>query len=49
MSWSDLYLMALGPMLALAAGLFIFVTATIGTRRHDRKSLGPGSSYRIAP
>jgi hypothetical protein len=49
MSGSDLYLMALGPILALAAGLFIFVTATRGTRWHDRKTLGPGNSHRIAP
>ena len=49
MSWSTLYLMALGPILALVAGLFIFVTATLGERRHDRKALGRGNNHQAVP
>jgi hypothetical protein len=32
MSWSDLYLMVPGPILALAAGLFIDLSATPARR-----------------
>ena len=40
MSWSDLYLMALGPILALTAGLFIYLSATLGASRRAPKSIG---------
>ncbi|GJE48990.1 hypothetical protein GOFOIKOB_2024 [Methylobacterium tardum] len=42
MSWSDLYLMALGPILALAAGLFIYLSATMGPSNRDPTSIGTG-------
>ncbi|MDF2712806.1 MAG: hypothetical protein K0R62_8458 [Nonomuraea muscovyensis] len=46
MSWGDLYLMALGPVLALAAGLFIYLSATMGPGNRVQKPLGAGEGHR---
>jgi hypothetical protein len=44
MTWTDLYLMALGPVLALVAGLFIYLSATRGTPQRAREAMGAGDS-----
>ena len=46
MSWSDLYRMVLGPVLALAAGLFIYHSATMGQGNRVQKPLGAGEGHR---
>jgi hypothetical protein len=46
MSWSDLCLMALGPVLAPAAGLFIYLTATMGQASRAQKTPGAGEKLR---
>ncbi|SFL52043.1 hypothetical protein [Methylobacterium pseudosasicola] len=49
MRWSDLYLMALGPVLALAAGLFIYLTATMGQANRAQKTPGAWEKLRPVP
>jgi hypothetical protein len=49
MSWSDLYLMALGPILALTAGLFIYLSATLGASNRMPKSIGAGEGRGSGP
>ncbi|MCJ2059861.1 hypothetical protein MKL09_25435 [Methylobacterium sp. J-048] len=49
MSWSELYLMALGPVLALAAGLFIYLTATMGQANRAQKAPGAVEGHRAPP
>jgi len=49
MSWSDLDLMALGPVLALAAALFISLSATMGQDNRVRKAPGAVEGHRAPP
>ncbi|MCJ2091824.1 hypothetical protein MKK67_04795 [Methylobacterium sp. J-072] len=49
MSWSDLYLMALGPVLALAVGLFIYLSATMGPANRAQKTPSAGEKLRPVP